>query len=138
MKKFLFLAVILSSQVFAQNAQIDLVICEGESNGETITMLDDGFKVGILKGKVDVAAGARGNSIPKAIFTNAEAKFSELGDDVCELKVEGSQGSFSVQVGCEGSGAGKLSATIPSLSLEVADVAVECRKEKYGQSPSAQ
>lgn len=136
MKTFMMLLTLatLTSSAFA-NEQPKVLVCEGDNNGETLTVIDDGFKVGILKGKVDIAAGSRGNALPKAMFSNNEVEFKEVSGDDCEMTVTSPKGSLTLGVSCNGEGPGSIkSVNIPSIQLQAENVALVCRFEQYTRS----
>ncbi len=114
-------------------AGTSLFICEGKIGTQDITLLDDGHKAGIYKGKLNIAAGARGNNFPVVIFDNNELNYEELASD-CKLTATNPQkGNFTVNAPCNGSGAGTITLALPSLELTGSAVAVTCRLEELSQ-----
>ncbi len=130
MKNFVIAAVLAltGTQAFA----VQLVVCEGKIADQDVTFIDDGEVVGIHKGKVDIAAGERGNTAPFEYFGGDEISFADAGGELCTLTVQADSGSFALEAPCEGVGAGKLkNLNISSLQLVSAEVAVTCRREEY-------
>jgi hypothetical protein len=124
---------------FSAEAGTEMLICEGKIGSQDITLLDDNHKVGIYKGKVDIASGPRGNNIPLALFSGGELNFSRDGAD-CKLVVNGqSKGAFTLAAPCNGEGAGKITAlNLPTLELTSELVDVTCRLEELNRAPRRQ
>lgn len=118
--------------VFALSAEAatQLFICEGKIGTQDITLLDDGYKAGIHKGKLDVAAGPRGNNFPFVVFDSNELNYEEK-DSGCELSATStSKGNFKVTAPCSGSGSGTITnLSLPSIELTAETVQVTCRLE---------
>jgi hypothetical protein len=115
-------------------AAAPLFVCEGKIGTQDITLLDDGYKAGIYKGKLNIAAGAHGNNFPVVIFEPNELNFAEVAED-CKLSATSeSKGSFTVAAPCSGEGAGTITAlSLPSIQLTAESVEVTCRLEELGQ-----
>lgn len=129
MKKLLIalpFALALSSEAATQ-----LFICEGKIGTQDITLLDDGYKAGIHKGKLNIEAGPRGNNFPFVVFSQNELNYEEK-DEGCKLTATSSErGSFTVSAPCSGSGAGTITGlSLPSLELTAETVQVTCRLEQ--------
>ncbi len=120
----------------ALNAQAatPLFICEGKIGTQDITLLDDGHKAGIYKGKLNIAAGARGNNFPVVIFEPNELNY-ENGTTDCKLTASSTEkGNFTISAPCSGEGEGSISAlSLPSIQLTAEAVEVTCRIEELGQ-----
>lgn len=130
MKSFVLAAVLVlgAGKAFA----VQLVVCEGKIADQDVTFIDDGEVVGIHKGKVNIAAGERGNPAPFEYFGGDEISFVDAGAEACTLRVESARGSFTLETSCEGVGAGTLkNLNIASLGLVTAEMAVQCRREEY-------
>lgn len=111
---------------------VNLVICEGKIADQDVTFIDDGEIVGIHKGKVNIAAGQRGNNFPFARFEGDELSFSETSGGLCSLSAESQQGSFTLETSCTGVGAGTIkNLNIESIALVAAELPVTCRREEY-------
>lgn len=125
----LFFSLTLSMNALAVN----VVVCEGKIGSQDVTVLDDGRAVGIFLGRVNVAAGPRGNSARSVVFRGQEISFDE-GEELCTLTASASErGSFTLEAPCDGNGEGAIkSANIPELSIAPASaIPVTCRKETY-------
>ncbi len=109
-----------------------ILVCEGKLQDQDITLLDDGFKVGIHKGVIDIDAGPRGNNAPSAIFSNEDLDYQET-EAACVLTARNETiGSLVLEGPCDGAGEGKLKAlNIPSLELEIPELTVNCRLVDY-------
>ncbi len=120
-------------------AATQLFICEGKIGTQDITLLDDGHKAGIYKGKVNIAAGARGNNFPKVIFESNELNYDD-GAEECKLTATSTaKGSFAVSAPCTGSGAGTITAlSLPTIELTAESVQVTCRLEQLGEQERRQ
>lgn len=130
MKSFVLAAVLAlgASNAFA----IQLVVCEGKIADQDVTFIDDGEVVGIHKGKVNIAAGERGNPDPYEYFGGDEISFVDAGGELCTLSVQSDRGTFSLEASCNVAGPGKLkNLNIESLGLVSAEFAVTCRREEY-------
>jgi hypothetical protein len=130
MKNFVIAAVLAltGTQAFA----VQLVVCEGKIADQDVTFIDDGEVVGIHKGKVDIAAGERGNTAPFEYFGGDEISFVDPGGELCTMTVQSDRGSFVLEAPCNVTGPGKLkNLNIEQLQLVSAEVAVTCRREEY-------
>ena len=130
MKNFVIAAVLAltGTQAFA----VQLVVCEGKIADQDVTFIDDGEVVGIHKGKVNIAAGERGNPDPYEYFGGDEISFVDPGGELCTMTVQSDRGSFVLEASCNVAGPGKLkNLNISSLQLLAAEVAVTCRREEY-------
>lgn len=111
---------------------VELLVCEGKLQDQDITLIDDGFKVGLHKGAIDIDAGPRGNNAPSAIFSNEDLDYDQ-GDEACTLTAQKEGiGSLKLEAPCDGNGSAKLKeVNIPSLELEIPELAVNCRLVNY-------
>lgn len=111
-----------------------LFICEGKVGTQDITFLDDGNKAGIYKGKLNIEAGARGNNFPVVIFNSNELNFVDSTEECKLTATSTTNGSFTVNAPCTGTGAGTITAlNLPTLQLTAESVPVTCRLEQMGQ-----
>ena len=129
MKHFaLTLALTLSS---AQAMAITVLVCDGKVGEQDISVVDDNTVVGIWKGKVDIAAGQRGNNFPFARFSGEEVQF-DAAAGTCELSIESSKGGFSLELPCTGAGPAVMKdLDVPSLGLTAPLTNLTCRLEDY-------
>lgn len=137
MKKLLL--VLPFTLALSAQAATQLFICEGKIGTQDITLLDDGHKAGIYKGKLNIAAGARGNNFPVVTFGQGELNYED-GTDDCKLTATSTaKGSFAISAPCTGSGAGTITAlSLPTIELTAESVQVTCRLEQLGEQERRQ
>ncbi len=132
MKKFFLLLAITTA--FSAHAQVKLLICEGKIADQDITILDDGYQVGVHKGKLDIAAGPSGNNFPSAVFDREEIHYTERSENCQMILSSTEKGSLTLTAPCSGNGAGTLSTvSLPTLQLTTNSANVTCRLEDYSR-----
>ncbi len=123
------LATIAQAQVSPQPTT--LLVCEGKLGEQDITVLDDNRYIGIFKGKVDIAAGPRGNQTPYEKFGGGEISFIENNEN-CTLTARSAKGSFVLEALCSGEGPAVLKElNLPTLTLTAPAVTMACRLEDF-------
>ena len=120
-------------------ASTQLFICEGKIGNQDITLVDDEDQAYLYKGKLNIAAGARGNNFPVITFASQELNFVETSEGCKLTGTSAENGSFTVSNDCSGNGTGTITAlSLPSIGLTAETVQVTCRLEHLNQTERRQ
>lgn len=124
MKKLIGLACLALAPVMSMAAE--LYVCTGAVGTDTVTLVDTGYQVWVVKGTFDIKEGP--GSLPKYLFRQQAIQPNKISETECTLVAEGTN-SLTLKNDCattETNAAATLSVNIPSLALTATDAPVIC------------
>lgn len=135
MKKMLVLACLALVPTVSMAAE--LYVCTGLVGTDTVTLVDTGRQVWVVKGTFDVTEGP--GSLPKHLFRQQVVQPTRITEDQCTLVVEG-QNSMTLKSDCgvtESNAAATLSVNIAAIGLTATDAPVTCNIVDVGDEGGA-
>jgi hypothetical protein len=124
MKKFIALACLAALPAVC--LADELYVCTGLVGSDTVTLVDTGYQVWVVKGTFDIQEGP--GSLPKHLFRQQVIRPSRVAAGQCSLVVAG-QNSMTFNSDCGDTptnAAATLSLNIPALGLSATDAPVTC------------